>query len=72
MLPEPNNVMWTGLNVIFTSTARHPKNLAAQDIEEFLTHLAAVGKVSASAQNQAKSALLIFYIVRYRKSNYCG
>jgi integron integrase len=35
--------------------------LGAQDVEAFLTHLAVVGKVAASTQNQAKSALLFLY-----------
>ena len=39
----------------------HPKDLAAADVEAFLTHLAVVGKVAASTQNQAKSALLFLY-----------
>lgn len=39
----------------------HPKDLGAQDVEAFLTHLAVAGKVSASTQNQAKSALLFLY-----------
>ena len=39
----------------------HPKDLDAQDVEAFLTHLAVADKVSASIQNQAKSALLFLY-----------
>lgn len=39
----------------------HSKDMEARDIEVFLTHLAAAGKVSASTQNQAKSALLFLY-----------
>jgi integron integrase len=35
--------------------------MGAQEIEAFLTHLAVKGKVSASTQNQAKSALLFLY-----------
>ena len=35
--------------------------MGAQDVEAFLTHLAVVGKVAASTQNQAKSALLFLY-----------
>ncbi|MFH1494289.1 MAG: integron integrase [Pseudomonadota bacterium] len=46
---------------IFFHGKQHPKNLAAEDVERFLTHLAVVGKVAASTQNQAKSALLFFY-----------
>ena len=39
----------------------HPNKMGAQDVEAFLTHLAVAGKVSASTQNQAKSALLFLY-----------
>jgi integron integrase len=46
---------------IFFHDKRHPQDMGAQDIEAFLTHLAVVGKVSASTQNQAKSALLFLY-----------
>lgn len=46
---------------IFFHGKRHPKDLKAQDVEAFLTHLAVVGKVSASTQNLAKSALLFLY-----------
>lgn len=35
--------------------------MGAQDVEAFLTHLAVAGKVAASTQNQAKSALLFLY-----------
>lgn len=40
---------------------RHPTNMGAAEVEQFLTHLAVAGKVSASTQNQAKSALLFLY-----------
>ncbi|MGH8399164.1 MAG: integron integrase [Gammaproteobacteria bacterium] len=40
---------------------RHPKDMGAQEIEAFLSHLAVEGKVAASTQNQAKSALLFLY-----------
>lgn len=46
---------------IFFHDKRHPQNMGAQDIEAFLTHLAVAGKVAASTQNQAKSALLFLY-----------
>jgi site-specific recombinase XerD len=35
--------------------------MGAQDVEAFLTHLAVAGKVAATTQNQAKSALLFLY-----------
>lgn len=40
---------------------RHPSELSASDVEEFLTHLASELKVAASTQNQAQSALLFLY-----------
>ena len=40
---------------------RHPKEMAEAEVGEFLTHLARDGKVSASTQNQALSALLFLY-----------
>ncbi|MEK7811751.1 MAG: integron integrase [Pseudomonadota bacterium] len=46
---------------IYFHDKTHPKDLGAQDIEAFLTHLAVAGKVSASTQNLAKSSLLFLY-----------
>jgi integron integrase len=40
---------------------RHPAELGAPEVTGYLAHLAAVGKVSASTQNQAFSALLFLY-----------
>ena len=40
---------------------RHPRDLGAPEVEQFLTYLAVHGKVAASTQNQAKSALLFLY-----------
>ena len=40
---------------------QHPKDMGAAEVEQFLTHLAVVGKVAASTQNQALSALLFLY-----------
>jgi len=40
---------------------RHPSDLGAADVEAFLTWLAVHGRVAASTQNQAKSALLFLY-----------
>jgi integron integrase len=53
-------VDWIKRYILFHGK-RHPKNLGAQDIEAFLTHLAVAGKVAASTQNQAKSAVLFLY-----------
>lgn len=46
---------------IFFYDKTHPQELNHTHIEAFLTHLAVVGKVSASTQNQALSALLFLY-----------
>ncbi|MBI5753286.1 MAG: integron integrase [Hydrogenophilales bacterium] len=40
---------------------RHPAEMGAAEVEQFLTHLAVKGQVAASTQNQAKSALLFLY-----------
>jgi integron integrase len=40
---------------------RHPKDMGGPEVEAFLTSLATVGRVSASTQNQALSALLFLY-----------
>src|SRR5207247_3629121 len=40
---------------------RHPRDMAEAEVTEFLTHLAGEGKVAASTQNQALSALLFLY-----------
>ena len=40
---------------------RHPRDLGEAEVSEFLTHLARAGKVAASTQNQALSALLFLY-----------
>jgi integron integrase len=40
---------------------RHPREMGAAEINQFLTHLAVAGHVSASTQNQAFSALLFLY-----------
>lgn len=40
---------------------RHPRELGADEVERFLTYLAAERRCSASTQNQALSALLFLY-----------
>ena len=40
---------------------KHPRELGAPDVEEFLTHLAVRRKVSAATQSQALQALLFLY-----------
>ena len=40
---------------------RHPKDMGAEEVQAFLTHLAVDRHVSPSTQNQAKAALLFMY-----------
>ena len=51
---------WIRRFVIFHGK-RHPSELGAQEVEAFLTSLAVRGRVAASTQNRAKSALLLLY-----------
>jgi len=51
---------WVRRFVIFHGR-RHPRELGQAEVEAFLTHLAVGGRVAASTQNQAKSALLFLY-----------
>jgi integron integrase len=46
---------------IFFHGTRHPREMAAAEVTAFLTYLANGRHVSASTQNQAKSALLFLY-----------
>jgi|SRR5712692_2249777 len=46
---------------IFYHGKRHPKELDAEHVRAFLTHLAVNEKVAASTQNQAFNALLFLY-----------
>jgi integrase len=57
---EQTYVDWIKRFILFHGK-RHPKVMGAAEVEAFLTHLAVAGKVAASTQNQAKSALLFLY-----------
>ncbi len=46
---------------IFFHGKRHPAELGAADVEDFLTHLAVDRTVAASTQNQAMAAILFLY-----------
>jgi len=45
------------------SGRRHPREMGGPEVERFLSGLATVGKVAASTQNQALSAMLFLYRV---------
>ena len=51
---------WARRYILFHDK-RHPKDLGAGDVRDFLSHLAVDRNVAASTQNQAKSALLFLY-----------
>jgi integron integrase len=51
---------WMRRFILF-SGKRHPKEMGAREVAGFLSHLANVGHVSPSTQNQAFSALLFLY-----------
>jgi integron integrase len=57
---EQTYVGWIRRFILFHHK-QHPKDMGAAEIEAFLTHLAVEGRVSASTQNQALSALLFLY-----------
>ena len=46
---------------IFFHGKKHPRDMGGPQVEAFLAHLATVGRVAASTQNQALSALLFLY-----------
>lgn len=52
---------------IFFHDKRHPKEMGAEEVQAFLTHLAVEENVSASTQNQAFAALLFLYREVLRK-----
>lgn len=51
---------------------RHPAELGARDVAEFLTWLAREQRVAASTQNQARAALLFLYrqVRRYHSAGW--
>jgi integron integrase len=57
---EQSYVDWVRRFILF-HRKRHPAEMGAAEIRDFLSHLAVDRGVSASTQNQAKSALLFLY-----------
>ena len=57
---EETYVDWARRFILFHGK-RHPRDMGAEEVTAFLSHLASVRHVSASTQNQAKSALLFLY-----------
>ena len=54
---EEAYVMWIK-RFIFFHQKKHPSAMGAEEVNAFLSNLAVEGKVSASTQNQALSALI--------------
>ena len=57
---ETQYVQWIKRFILYHGK-RDPQEMSAAEVEAFLTHLAVEGRVSASTQNQALSALLFLY-----------
>ncbi len=57
---EESYIQWIRRFILFHDK-QHPKDMGEDHIRSFLTHLAVKGKVAASTQNQALSALLFLY-----------
>ena len=57
---EEAYVSWVKRFILFHKK-RHPSEMGESEISQFLTHLAVDGKVAASTQNQALSAVLFLY-----------
>ena len=57
---EQSYLDWVKRFIVFHGK-RHPRDMGAEEVRVFLTHLAVEGKVAASTQNQALHALLFLY-----------
>ncbi len=57
---EQTYVAWIRRYILFHDK-QHPKDMGVEEVQAFLSHLAVVGNVAASTQNQALSALLFLY-----------
>lgn len=57
---ETQYVQWVRRFILFHGK-RHPREMGVREVEAFLTDLAVSGRVAASTQNQALSALLFLY-----------
>src|SRR5262245_33207966 len=57
---EEAYVGWARRFILFHGK-RHPRDMGEREVNQFLSHLAVKGRVSASTQNQALSAILSLY-----------
>ena len=60
MRTEETYLQWIR-RFIYFHDKKHPRDMGASQVEAFLSDLATRGKVAASTQNQALSALLFLY-----------
>ena len=63
---EQTYVDWIKRYILFHQK-RRPKDMGAEEIQAFITHLATERKVTASTQNQALSAILFLYRIVLQK-----
>lgn len=57
---EQSYVGWIKRYILFHNK-QHPDEMGERHVQDFLTHLAVVGKVTASTQNQALNAIVFLY-----------
>ena len=57
---EETYLGWVKRFILFHGK-RHPRAMGAQEVQQFLSHLAVAGHVAASTQSQARSAILFLY-----------
>jgi site-specific recombinase XerD len=57
---EEAYIGWIRRFILFHNK-RYPAEMGAEEVREFLTHLAVEGKVAAATQNQAFAALLFLF-----------
>src|SRR5882724_6420185 len=57
---EETYLSWVKRFILFHGK-RHPRDMGAQEVQQFLSHLAVEGHVAASTQSQALSAILFLY-----------
>jgi len=57
---EKTYIAWVRQYILFHDK-RHPKEMGAHEIKQFLTHLVSDKKIAGSTQNQALSAVLFLY-----------
>jgi len=57
---EGTYLSWVKRFILFHGK-RHPRDMGAQEVQQFLAHLAVEGQVASSTQRQALSAILFLY-----------